>query len=379
MRLLREANIEDIAVGAAVLGSGGGSDPYIGKLMAREAIRQYGPVELYTLDELDDDDLIVPAAGMGAPTVLGEKLSAGDDIVRAFEALGKYLGHAPRAAMSIEAGGMNSIRPIYIGARLGIPVVDCDGMGRAFPEIQMTVLTAHGISASPFVMSDERGNTLLINAVSNRWVETFARTCVMRMGATCAIALYSATVAQLKAAAIQGTITLAEQIGATLRRARLHEENPVNALCQFVGGYLLFRGKITDVDRRIVAGFARGNARMSGSDEYASQDLWLDFQNEHLVVRVDGRYVATTPDLIAVLDGETAQPITTEGLRYGMRVAVIAIPCARQWRERAALALVHPRYFGYDIDYVPVEERFGATPLGPPDESGGGANPVRIM
>ena len=74
MRLLYEENIEDIALGAAVLGTGGGGDPYVGKLMAREAIRQYGPVELYTLDELDDDDLIVPAAGMGAPIVIVEKL-----------------------------------------------------------------------------------------------------------------------------------------------------------------------------------------------------------------------------------------------------------------------------------------------------------------
>ena len=129
----RSAQIGDIAVGAAILGSGGGSDPYIGALMAREAIRQYGPVELYTLEELDDDDLIVPAAGMGAPTVIVEKLPAGDDLVRAFHALGKYTGQKPRATMSIESGGMNSIRPIYLAARLGIPVVDCDGMGRAFP------------------------------------------------------------------------------------------------------------------------------------------------------------------------------------------------------------------------------------------------------
>ena len=65
------------------------------------------------------------------------------------------------------------------------------------------------------------------------------------------------------------------------------------------------------------------------------------------------------PDLIAVLDSETGEPITTEALRYGMRVAVIAIPCAPQWREPAALELVHPRTFGYDVDYVPVEERYG--------------------
>ena len=357
MRLLHEDNIEDIAIGAAVLGSGGGSDPYIGKLMAREAIRQFGPVPLYSLDELADDDLVMPVAGMGAPTVLREKLPAGDDIVRAFHTLAKYAGRRARATMSIEAGGMNSIRPIYLGARLGLPVVDCDGMGRAFPEIQMTVLTAHGISASPFVMSDERGNVLLMNAVSNRWIETFSRSCVMHMGATCAIALYSATVGQLKQAAIPGTISLAEAIGRTLRRARLQERNPVASLCQTIGGFLLFRGKIIDVDRRVVAGFARGDARMRGSGAFADQDLRLDFQNEHLVVRIDEEFVATTPDLIAVLDSETANPITTESLRYGMRVAVVAIPCAPQWREPAALALVHPRYFGYDIDYVPVEER----------------------
>ena len=364
MRLLHEDNIEDIAIGAAVLGSGGGSDPYIGKLMAREAIRRYGPVELLTLDELAGDDLVLPVAGMGAPTVLGEKLPAGDDIVRVYETLGRYIGRAPRATMSIEAGGMNSIRPIYIAARLGIPVVDCDGMGRAFPEIQMTVLTAHGISASPFVMSDERGNTLLINAVSNRWVETFSRSCVMHMGATCAIALYSATVGQLRRAAIHGTITLAENIGKCLRQARLRERNPVEALCGFVGGFLLFRGKITDVDRRVVAGFARGDAKMVGTGDFAGRQLLLEFQNEHLVVRVDGEYAATTPDLIAVLDSETARPITTEALRYGMRVAVIAMPCAPQWRQPAALALVHPRYFGYDIDYVPIEERLKGYEVG---------------
>lgn len=359
MRLLDEANIADIALGAAVLGSGGGSNPYVGMLMAREAIRRYGPVELVTLDELDDDDLVVPAAGMGAPVVGVEKLPAGDDLLRAFEALGRYTGRMPRATMSIEVGGMNSIRPIYLAARLGIPVVDCDGMGRAFPEIQQTVLTAAGISASPFVMSDERGNVVLMDAVSNKWVETFARSCVIQMGAVGSIALYSATVRQLKAAAIQGTTTLAESIGQTLRTARRLERNPVAALRRAVGGFLLFRGKISDVDRRVREGFAKGSARMDGMGDYAASELLLEFQNEYLVAQVDGEFAATTPDLIAVLDSETAQPITTEALRYGMRVAVIAIPCAPQWREPAALALVHPRYFGYDIDYVPAEERLG--------------------
>ena len=34
--------IEDMALGATVLGAGGGGDPYVGKLMAIEAIKKYG-------------------------------------------------------------------------------------------------------------------------------------------------------------------------------------------------------------------------------------------------------------------------------------------------------------------------------------------------
>ncbi len=359
MRLLYEENIEDIALGAAVLGTGGGGDPYVGKLMAREAIRQYGPVELYTLDELEDDDLIVPAAGMGAPIVIIEKLPAGDDMINAFQALGKYTGKTPRGTMSIEAGGLNSVMPIYVAARLRIPMVDCDGMGRAFPEIQMTTFTSKGITASPIAMADERGNMILIDAVSNKWVETFARSIVVNMGAEGMMALYSATVKQLKEASIYGTITLAEEIGKTVRNARVNEANPVDAVRKSVNGFLVFRGKITDVDRRVEGGWNRGDAKMEGIGDFEGQQLQLDFQNEHLAVRVDGEFKATVPDLIAVLDGETGEPITTETLRYGMRVAVIAFPCAPQWREPDALKLAHPRYFGYDVDYIPVEERLG--------------------
>ncbi len=43
-RMITVADMEDIAIGGRVLGTGGGGDPYIGKLMAQQANRQYGPV-----------------------------------------------------------------------------------------------------------------------------------------------------------------------------------------------------------------------------------------------------------------------------------------------------------------------------------------------
>ena len=60
------AVLDDIALGAALLGTGGGGDPYIGMLMARQALERYGSVELLDADDLDDDDLVIPTAMMGA-------------------------------------------------------------------------------------------------------------------------------------------------------------------------------------------------------------------------------------------------------------------------------------------------------------------------
>src|SRR5579885_3254651 len=92
MRLVREEDLDDLARGAAVLGTGGGGNPYIGKLLAQQAIRERGPVTLVAAEEVPDDALVVQSAMMGAPTVMVEKLPAGDEAVNALLALQDHLG-----------------------------------------------------------------------------------------------------------------------------------------------------------------------------------------------------------------------------------------------------------------------------------------------
>ena len=82
MRKIGIHEIEDIALGAALLGAGGGGDPYVGKLVAIGAIQECGPVTLLDPEEVPDDALVVPIAMMGAPTVLVEKPLAGMSIKR---------------------------------------------------------------------------------------------------------------------------------------------------------------------------------------------------------------------------------------------------------------------------------------------------------
>jgi DUF917 family protein len=360
MRLIHPENIEDIALGAAVLGTGGGGDPYIGKLMAIQTIREFGPVTLVAPAEIEDDSMVAMSAMMGAPTVMVEKLPNGREIVNAFLALQTYLGRPIDYAVSAEAGGLNSTTPFTVAARLGVPMVDADGMGRAFPELQMVTPTMYGVAATPMVIADDKGNSAVINGVSNHWTETLARTVTIDMGTSAMIALYPMTGRQLKESMVPGTLSKAEEIGRAIREARSRRQHPVEAVAGVTGGMVLFRGKVADVQRRTERGFARGEATIQGSDEHSGSQLTVHFQNEHLVANRDGHVVVSVPDLITMLDAETGHPVTTEGLRYGFRVVVLGIPCDAKWRTPAGLELVGPRYFGYDMEYVPVEERFAA-------------------
>jgi DUF917 family protein len=232
-------------------------------------------------------------------------------------------------------------------------------MGRAFPEIQMIVATMHGVKATPMTLADEKGNSAVIDTIDNAWTERLARTLTVDFGATAMIALYPLTGKQLKAGAfVPGTISLAEELGRLVRETRAAHGDPIEAIVERLGGRRLFAGKIADVARRTEAGWAKAEARIEGIGADSGSTLVLQTQNEHLVAIRDGEVVCSVPDLIVVLDAETGGPITTEELRYGFRVVVIGAPCVPDWRTEAGLEIVGPRYFGYDVDYVPVEERF---------------------
>lgn len=356
LRKIGKQEIEDIAVGAALLGTGGGGDPYIGKLMALQAIDEFGPVTLLEPDEVPDDALVVPSAMMGAPTVMLEKVPSGEEAIEAFLKLQEFLGEKIYATFPIEAGGLNSMLPFVLAARLGLPVVDADGMGRAFPELQMVTFYLDGISATPAVLADEKGNTVLLSTIDNLWTERIARAATVQMGGSAMTAMYSMRGINLKKSGIPNILQLEADIGRSIRLAKENNVNPLQEVLNIVNGFKLFEGKIIDVDRKTESGFAKGIATIEGLNEYEGETLKLYFQNEHLLARTDREILCVTPDLIAVLDAETSIPITTEGIRYGARCVVIGIPCHPKWRTEKGIATVGPGYFGYDVDYIPVEE-----------------------
>lgn len=356
MRLLGKQEIEDIAVGAALLGTGGGGDPYIGKLMALQAIEEYGPIQLLSVDEVPEDALVVSSGMMGAPTVLVEKAPSGHEAGKAFKTLETYLGKKVFATYPIEAGGVNSMLPLALAAQLGLPVVDVDGMGRAFPELQMVTFYLDGLSASPMVIADEKGNVTLLNTINSLWAERIARSATIQKGGSVMFAIYPMTGRNLKESGIHNILQLEEELGRAIRLAKEQNVDPIQEILRLTKGFKLFHGKVVDVNRKTETGFARGTAKFEGLQEYKGETLELRFQNEHLIAMTEERLLCVTPDLIAVVDAETGLPITTEGLRYGARAVVLGIPCHPKWRTPKGIETCGPQYFGYNVEYAPVEE-----------------------
>ena len=357
---IKEINLEDmedIALGGAFLGTGGGGDPYIGRLMAEQAIREHGPVKVIDIDSMPDDSLVVPVAMMGAPTVLLEKLPEGNEAISALKSLESYMGRKADAIFCIEAGGLNSTIPIAVAANTKLPIVDGDAMGRAFPEIQMVSMTIHNLSACPMVMADEKGNSIVLNTVDNLSTEKFARVITVEMGGAGLIALYPMKGSDAKKAILKGSMSLIKNIGRIIQDEQAASRNPADQLAHELGGFRIFEGRVIDVERRTEGGFARGTCKIKGLDKNKGQQLELSFQNEFLIAELaNGDVKAMTPDLICLLDLETGQPITTEQIRYGFRVIVFGLPCDSQWRSEGGLKLVGPNYFGYSHKYQPIEE-----------------------
>ncbi|MDO4547989.1 MAG: DUF917 domain-containing protein [Clostridia bacterium] len=358
MRKIGLKEIEDIALGAALLGAGGGGDPYIGKLVAIGAIREKGEVTLIDPEEVPDDALVVPIAMMGAPTVLCEKGIGASEYETLYDMVSKFYGKSIYAFMPIEAGGVNSMLPIAAAARLGLPLVDCDGMGRAFPELQMVTFTIGGMSATPMAMTDEKGNCAIFNTITNKWTEELARSVTMSCGGSVSCCLYAMQGSMLKKYAVKNIITRSEKLGRAIRELKNHaDETPEEAFFEATQGYKLFKGKISDVLRETRGAFNFGKVTLEGIGEYKGGEAYVEFQNENLVACVNGEILATVPDLICLVDAETFTPVTTDALKYGKRVYLIGLKCFEMWRTPEGIELVGPRYFGCDTDYIPIEIR----------------------
>lgn len=289
---------------------------------------------------------------MGAPLVGQERLADPAFAARPVRMMEDYLGRRFRAVMSVEIGGGNAIQPLLVAGVTGLPVVDADAMGRAFPEAQMTSFAISDLRPWPLTLADIRDNEVIIpRAASWKWMERLSRKACTEVGSIAATAKAPRTGREVKECAILHTVSQAVAIGRAVQEARRAHRDPIAAVLEHQGGKLLFRGKVQDMARRATEGFLRGRAAFLGLDEFKDGRFSLEFQNEWLIGRLDDEPVVTVPDIVCVMDTVSGEAIGTEVLRYGQRTTIIALPAPDILSTSAGLRYVGPRAFGYDLDF----------------------------
>jgi hypothetical protein len=359
--------ISEITLGASILATGGGGDPEIGLLWAYKVLDEGKEIIMVDPMDIPDDILVASPACLGAALVLTEKPPSSDALNLAIAKLQQYMGKKLQATIPIECGGVNSPVAYAAAGELGVPVIDVDGMNRAFPELQMTSWVTHGVHASPTVSVDDRHNVTVIDTKDDDLLaETLARRAAMAYGGVSWIATYPMTGREVKETSILNSQSIAWAVGKAVCHARREHLNPIEELLKNlkeergVEGFCVFKGKIVDIKREFggeaTKGFTLGEVIMEGIDDYKGSRAELDFQNEWLNLKINGKIRCMPPDLIAILDSETGEPIRTDVVKYGYRGTIVLIPAHPRMRTPRGIETFGPRKFGYDLDYIPVEE-----------------------
>jgi len=354
-------HLDDLALGSVFLATGGGGDPHVPKLITREAIKTYGNVSLLSPQDVADDAFIVPIGSVGAPTVSLELLPSLNEAAKTLEAFEAYVGKKIDAVASFEIGGGNSLIPICAAAAKGLPVIDGDGMGRALPEAQMMSYPIAGVRPTPALAFDYAGNQAIFKTASTEVYERHIRAFSMAAGGIVTTAEHAMTGKQLKEAVIPGTVSFSIALGRLLREQRGQADMLLAPLQQLFGASiygecrLIYTGKVIDKTTRIIGGYDIGEATIEAFSGEGN-NLHINIKNEYLLARQGERVRASVPDLITIVDYESGEPINAERLRYGHRVAVFATGCPAFYHTAAALKVVAPRCFGFDINYVPLED-----------------------
>jgi DUF917 family protein len=343
-RLLSVRQVDALAAGATLLGSGGGGDVALGAQLLRHLLVER-PVPVVPAGELPPDALVVHVGIVGGPDVLAERLIDPADLAVAARAVVDRLDGDLAAVGVIEIGGLNAAAGVLAAAQLDVPVVDGDLMGRAFPRISQTTLAVAGHPPTPIGMVGAGGDVVVMPVCSAHSAQALVAACASAMGGAGALALYPAKAAVLTEAGVRDSVSRCVRLGADyLASTGLATTELVDRL----GGQVVIEGRIDELRPRL--GAAPGSLTIG--DHATGPIVRVDHLDEFLAVTVDGSTVAATPDVIVAMDPSSRKILRSDQVRLGQPLAVFTLPALHTW-PAAAAAVVGPAAFGLDLEPVP--------------------------
>ncbi|NYE58101.1 DUF917 domain-containing protein [Carboxydothermus ferrireducens] len=350
--------LEPLWYGSIFLGSGGGGKSHLLAIELQKAL-QNRSIPLLSLEELPENDFFCGTGLFGSPELCEENLPSGFEAGIIIEELEKHTGVKFKGITIVEGAGVNIFYPLLAALQTGLPVVDGDSMGRAFPELQMTTYHLENLTAAPLVLID--GNYHLhyfLDKQDTFLLELNTRQIIGQQGGIGYFAGFPYPGSVLKRVLLPGTLTFAREIGECFLQADNYRELITMLLevtsNSFYGPVIeLFQGIVKKISTYELAKWKSATLTSPKGEE-----LQLLFQYENLLAFKNGNVAASVPDLISAIDLNELKPVNNNEIYEGQRLALLGLPAPLRLRIKKALDVVGPQCFGYRTTYLPLERLY---------------------
>lgn len=375
-RLLSEQELVDMLVGSCIQSTRGcDSAPLIDTV--RQALASGKQFRLLTMSSIPKHWLVAAVQGLGGGGAWDyvlervskqnlDSIDIAEQNLRVLDLLADFMGTDVRAIIRSEAADATATA-LLIAAQRDIPILDAGITGRAVPEVQQSIPWINGTASIPTAIVTQWGDEIIIkSAVDEYRVEDIGRAIAVASGGEATITMTPMSGRALQQGVIEGNLTEAMEYGRAVRRAREDGQDPIAALLAVSGGYRLFQGVVTRSDVLGDRGFNWVDVELRGTERFQGHTYRVYVKNENLVGWLDGELDAMSPDYIYNLDPATGES-TPEGntlgsYLVGQEVVLVGVPAHEKWRTDRGVELMGPRHFGFDFEFIPLEELQAARP-----------------
>lgn len=363
-------DLDSFLTGLAILGTGGGGDPEWGKKIIENDINQGREHFMIDPEDVEDDAFICSGGIMGSVKSLDD-ISYDDIIehweedfplVKAMRKMEELKGKKLDYIIAFEPGGLNTPVIMSAAARMGIPVINGDAVGRSAPETHMTSFIGHGISLNPMPLVDHYGNSIIVSESNEAtYADEIGRFVVTKGGNLGANSHYPMTGKQLKESCVPNTITNSIEIGNNIRNSIENNKDIIKKFSEHIKGMVMFRGIIKEVKGEDKGGFYLTNVIIEGEGKHKDNTAKMVIKNEVMALWINNEIKSVFPDNVFMQRPKDGSGIMSIDLKEGLDIALVGSPAHERVREaikteEGKKAFGGHRYGHPDLKFVPFEE-----------------------
>ncbi|MFB5195321.1 DUF917 domain-containing protein [Neobacillus sp. KR4-4] len=354
---IKKQDIPLLALGAKILSCGGGGDTKTIQSLLMSIMTNKDSITVKSITDIEEE-WIVAVGIMGSTILYDENIPSGQEGVQVLDVYESTSQTKVDALIPIEIGGVNALTPLVTAVMKNLPVVDGDGMGRAFPEISMTTFHLSDIPLSPFVLQTHDESTLIDGLEDIDNIAELAKEFIVRNGGYAHFLCYAATGRKMKTSMVPGSLNLIHRLGTAVKKntqisRKIEEMHRVFENSIYGKPLEIISGVVSEVNRWFEKGSLIGKLVIDGLSVFSNKRIEIEFKNEFISIKED-QYICTTPDLILVLNEENLFPYNVSEIQAGHSVIIFALPAPTILRTKEMLELVGPQNFDLTISYKPL-------------------------